>query len=143
MSYCYDYPRPALTTDAIVFCREKQTIYILLIERGIEPFKNYWALPGGFVHMDEDLETACARELEEETGLRNLKLKQLAAFGAVDRDPRGRTVSVVFWSEIQQLLVTEAGDDASEAAWFPIDELPPLAFDHHIIIQYFKSALSL
>jgi 8-oxo-dGTP diphosphatase len=138
MHYCYDYPRPAVTTDAILINRSERGIFILLIQRGVEPYKNYWALPGGFVNMDEELELACTRELQEETGISGIKLTQLATFGAVHRDPRGRTISIVFWGETEKMLPPVAGDDASKAAWYLLDELPPLAFDHEIIISYFK-----
>lgn len=138
MPYRYEYPRPAVTTDAILISRNKNTSYILLIQRGIEPFKNYWALPGGFVNMDEELEVACTRELEEETGISGIKLTQMATFGDVHRDPRGRTISIVFWGETEQMLPPVAGDDARKAAWFPLNELPQLAFDHEKIIRYFR-----
>jgi len=139
MSYTYEYPRPALTTDAILIARERDKIYILLIERKYDPFKGFWALPGGFVNMDEDLNTACARELEEETGITGIHLMQFETFGAVERDPRGRTVSVVFWAETYTLLKAKGSDDAARALWFSIDDLPQLAFDHKLIIdKYLK-----
>lgn len=137
MSYTYDYPRPAVTTDALIICQENGKRFILLIERGIEPFKGQWALPGGFIEMNEDLETACAREVEEETGLRGIDLKQLGAYGAVDRDPRGRTISIVFYSFINDRITPHSGDDAASARWFNLNELPSLAFDHKTIIDDF------
>jgi 8-oxo-dGTP diphosphatase len=136
--YTYQYPRPAVTVDAIIICNR---ISVLLIERGREPFKGKWALPGGFVDMDEDLETACWRELEEETGLRVGELKQFKTYGSVDRDPRGRTISVVFYSFQEEELITNAGDDAAKAQWFPLDNLPELAFDHQQIIDEFTSEI--
>jgi 8-oxo-dGTP diphosphatase len=131
MNYSYAYPRPAVTVDAILLSKKNS---VLLIERNGEPFKGKWALPGGFIEMDESLETACRRELEEETGIRVGELKQFKAYGAVDRDPRGRTISVLFYAFTEEELVAYAGDDAANAQWFPIDQLPELAFDHSQIL---------
>lgn len=133
MSYTYPYPRPALTVDAIIF-KVHQGTDVLLIQRDIAPFEGAWALPGGYVQMDETLEEAAARELREETGLRNIDLYQVKAFGAPDRDPRGRTISVAFWGILKDKQQIVAGDDARNAAWFPINQLPALAFDHQAII---------
>lgn len=133
--YTYSYPRPAVTVDAILISKQNS---VLLIERGREPFKGKWALPGGFIDMDEPLETACMRELEEETGIRITILKQFKAFGAVDRDPRHRTISVIFYAFTENELIARAGDDAAKAQWFPIDQLPELAFDHQLILEEFK-----
>lgn len=134
--YVYKYPRPSLTVDAAVFLREEDIVKILLIKRKNPPFQNSWALPGGFVDMDESLEEAAARELKEETGLDNVNLSQLAAFGAVDRDPRGRTVSVVYYGETDMAnREVKGNDDAAEAEWFDIENLPDLAFDHSDIIK--------
>ena len=135
MSFTYDYPRPALTVDAAVFRKRKNNFKILLIERGNPPFQEMWALPGGFLDMDETLEEAVVRELEEETGLTGIELNQLKAFSAIDRDPRGRTVSVIFWGILHDDQQAVAGDDASKAAWFDLDELPELAFDHKEVIE--------
>ncbi len=134
--YTYQYPRPAVTVDAILISKQNS---VLLIERGREPFKGKWALPGGFVDMDESLETACRRELEEETGLRVGELKQFKAFGAVDRDPRHRTISVLFYAFTDDELTACAGDDAVKAQWFPLRQLPELAFDHQQIIHEFEA----
>lgn len=136
-NYCYKYPRPAVTTDAILVAKQQDQIAILLIQRGIDPYKGHWALPGGFIEMDEELEDACARELEEETGITGVQLQQLAAFGGVNRDPRGRTISVVFWAKVSSKLKAKAGDDAQHAKWFSLNNLPPLAFDHQKVIQQF------
>ena len=136
-NYCYEYPRPAVTTDAILVAKENNQTSVLLIQRGIDPYKDHWALPGGFVEMDEELEDACARELKEETGITNIQLHQLAAFGAVNRDPRGRTISVVFWASVPSKLKAQSGDDAQNAKWFNLNDLPPLAFDHQKVIQQF------
>ena len=135
--YTYQYPRAALTVDAIVFVNEKELIKVLLIERGREPFKNKWALPGGFVEMDETLETACKRELEEETGLVLEAMQQFRTYDAIERDPRHRTISVVFSAELEEIAKVVGSDDAAQADWFPIDELPELAFDHAQILEDF------
>lgn len=136
-AFTYDYPRPMVTVDCIVFCRFENKKQILLILRKNEPFIGTWALPGGFVDMDENLDAAAQRELYEETGLRCQTLKQFRTYGTPDRDPRGRTISVVFYAEVsnadKQKIV--AGDDASDAGWFNIQQLPKLAFDHQQIIQ--------
>ena len=136
MNYTYPYPRPAVTVDAILISPEKS---VLLIERGSEPYKGKWALPGGFIDMDEPLEAACRRELLEETGLRVGELTQFRAYGAVDRDPRGRTISVIFYAFTGEESVASAGDDAAKAKWFPLDQLPELAFDHQQILEEFKT----
>jgi 8-oxo-dGTP diphosphatase len=138
MPYVYAYPRPALTVDALVLAREKGEWQLLLIRRGKEPFKNLWALPGGFVNMDETLEEACRRELEEETGLQCSKLEQFRVFDALDRDPRHRTISVVFYAIFPQVSEVMGNDDASDAGWFPLSQLPDLAFDHREIIMEFQ-----
>lgn len=135
MSYTYPYPRPAVTVDAILISRKQNSV--LLIERGREPFKGNWALPGGFIEMDEELDTACRRELEEETGIRVGDLKQFRAYGSVNRDPRHRTISVIFYTYLDDEIPAMAGDDASRAKWIPIGELPVLAFDHQQILEEF------
>ena len=112
-----------------------------MIERGREPFKGKWALPGGFVELDEELETACHRELEEETGIRVGELKQFRAYGAVNRDPRHRTISVLFYAFTETEILASAGDDAAKAQWFSLDQLPELAFDHQQILDEFKSEI--
>jgi 8-oxo-dGTP diphosphatase len=139
MPYCYKYPRPALTTDAIVVAKENGNKYLLLIERGIEPFKGKWALPGGFVGMEEELEDACTRELKEETGIEGIQLEQFTCVGTNGRDPRGRTVSVVFSATLPKRIKVKGNDDAARAKWFMAENLPPLAFDHEMIIKkYFR-----
>ena len=137
MPYVYVYPRPALTVDALVLAGENEAEKILLIRRGKEPYKGLWALPGGFVNMDEILEQAAIRELVEETGIRLESLEQFRVFDAIDRDPRYRTISVAFYAIIPEILPVKGGDDASEAAWFSLAKLPPLAFDHGEIIGEF------
>lgn len=136
MSYTYEYPRPSLTVDAVVFRDRKEDRFeVLLIQRDRPPFEGDWALPGGFVDMDETLETAVNRELSEETNLNGIKLEQLHSFSALDRDPRGRTVSVVFWGILNDNQQAKAGDDARSVRWFPIDQLPHLAFDHPEVVE--------
>lgn len=135
MRYSYQYPRLALTVDAVVFKTTGSKKFILLIQRKNEPFQGKWALPGGFVDMDETLETAVQRELEEETGLKNIELKQLHAFSELGRDPRGRTVSVVFWGIVKNETIPVSGDDAVDARWFDKEQLPELAFDHDEVVR--------
>ena len=135
MTYCYDFPRLALTVDCCVFGRKNDAIYILLVKRGKDPFRNQWALPGGFVEMDELLADAASRELYEETGLRIEAMSQLYVFDGLQRDPRGRTISVIFWAFSDRLSEPLAGSDASHAHWFQIDQLPGLAFDHEEVIK--------
>jgi len=133
--FSYNYPRAAVTVDAILISPNHS---VLLIERGRDPYKGTWALPGGFIDMDEELEVACQRELEEETGIKLEGLKQFKAFGGVNRDPRHRTISILFYCFTESEIQSTAGDDAASARWFPIDELPELAFDHLLILEEFK-----
>ena len=135
MSFTYEYPRPCVTTDCLVFRKIDSEWSVLLIERGNEPFKGCWALPGGFLEMEEDLDTCAARELQEETGLTGIDLHQLYAFGAPDRDPRHRTISVAYWGVDNTERQVVGSDDAVEARWFALDKLPSLAFDHEQILQ--------
>jgi 8-oxo-dGTP diphosphatase len=131
MPFTYDYPRPALTVDAVIFRKNDQELEVLLIQRKNYPFEGMWALPGGFVDMDETVEEAVVRELYEETGLKIEKLEQLHTFSALGRDPRGRTVSVTFFGILQeQPSQVLAGDDAMDAKWFKMNQIPHLAFDH-------------
>lgn len=136
MPFTYEYPRPAVTVDCVVFGFDESDLKILLIQRALDPFKGHWALPGGFVQMRESLDTAALRELREETGLSSVFLEQLYTFGDPHRDPRGPTISVAYYA-----LVTLAGrkltaaTDAANAAWFSASDLPSLAFDHHKIVE--------
>ncbi len=143
MSFTYEYPRPALTVDAVIFRRFENEWQVLLIKRGNEPFKGMWAFPGGFVDMDEELIDSAKRELQEETGLTDVDLYQLYAFGTIGRDPRHRTVSVVYWgvAQMENSEVT-GGDDAEQARWFPVGNAPGLAFDHHEILVMAVSKLN-
>ena len=135
--HTYEYPRPSVTVDIVVFGYDGgRQLKLLLIERGGEPYKGSWALPGGFVDMDEDLETAALRELEEETGVKDLYVEQLYTFGTPGRDPRGRVISVAYFSLVNlQDHPAVAASDATRAEWFPTNELPDLAFDHADIIS--------
>jgi 8-oxo-dGTP diphosphatase len=134
--YVYDWPRPMVTVDAAVFAFGAGRAKLLLIQRKHEPYQGRWALPGGFVEMDEDLPDAAARELAEETGLRNVPLEQLATFGRPGRDPRGRTITVVYFGLVEnEREQIEAADDAAAARWFDIESLPPMAFDHDEIAR--------
>ncbi len=133
IKYCYDYPRAAITVDIIVVKDNK----ILLIKRANNPFKDMWAFPGGFMDMDEELETAAKRELIEETGIEVDNIKQFKTYSSVDRDPRHRTISTVFYHVTNKELIATAGDDAADAKWWDINELPALAFDHQLITEEF------
>lgn len=133
MSYTYKYPRPAVTADCVVIAQA--TREVLLIQRGIEPFKGCWAFPGGFMNMDETTEQCAVRELEEETGLRVSSLRQIGTYSKVDRDPRGRTITVAYLALIDAPVSVKGQDDAAQAQWFPLSALPPLAFDHAEIMQ--------
>lgn len=138
--YCYDYPRPSVTVDIILFTFHEDQLKVLLVRRDHEPFANHWALPGGFVNIDEDLEEAARRELNEETNVRDVYLEQLYTFGEPDRDPRGRVITVAYFAllsndQVRGLQIRGASD-AGEAAWWNIYDLPQLAFDHARILQY-------
>jgi ADP-ribose pyrophosphatase YjhB (NUDIX family)/predicted O-methyltransferase YrrM len=128
--YTYDWPRPMLTVDVVAFSLSEGKKLVLLIRRGESPFKEKWAFPGGFVELDEELEAAALRELKEETGLTGLEIEQLCTFGKVDRDPRGRTITVVYAGICKNEDVVTGSDDAIEARWFDVDNLPEMAFDH-------------
>lgn len=134
MLYTYKYPRPAVTADCVVMTKEAVP-KVLLIERGNDPFKGCWAFPGGFMNMDETTEQCAIRELEEETGLKVTNLHQIGAYSKVDRDPRGRTITVAYLAVIDAPVEVSGQDDAAKAQWFPIDALPPLAFDHEDIMR--------
>jgi 8-oxo-dGTP diphosphatase len=127
-----------LTTDCIILRGKNTETEVLLIQRANAPFKNKWALPGGFVEMDEEIEHAASRELEEETGLTKISLTQFRTFGKLGRDPRGRTVSVVFFGYLKKNQKPAAGSDAKNFEWYKLTELPPLAFDHEEVLQQFR-----
>lgn len=136
MSHSYKYARPALTTDCVVFGLDAEDLKVLLIERALTPYKGEWALPGGFVHVGESLDDSALRELKEETGLSKVYLEQLYSFGNPDRDPREHVVTVAYYALVNLVEHRPKADtDAKNAAWFSLDELPPLAFDHKKIIE--------
>lgn len=134
MEYTYKYPRPAVTADCVVMTDEPLP-KVLLIKRGAEPFKGAWAFPGGFMNMDETTEQCAIRELEEETGLRLTDIHQIGAYSKIDRDPRGRTVTVAYLAIIDEPATVIGQDDAAKAEWWPLSDLPHLAFDHYDIMQ--------
>ena len=134
MAYTYEYPRPSVTADCVVITKE-DTPQVLLIQRGFEPFKGCWALPGGLMNMDETTEQCAIRELEEETGLKISDVRQIGAFSKIDRDPRGRTITVAYLAIVDAPLEVKGLDDAAKAQWFLLSALPPLAFDHADILR--------
>lgn len=133
MSYTYKYPRPAVTTDCVVFTKEEEP-KVLLIQRGNKPYKGCWAFPGGFMNMEETAEECAVRELKEETGLTVNQIQQIGAYSKVDRDPRGRTISIAYLAIVDAPTAVTGMDDAAKAAWFPLSSLPDLAFDHQDIM---------
>ena len=141
MTFEYKYARPALAVDCVVFGLDVH-LKVLLIERGLDPFKGSWALPGGFVEMNESLDEAARRELEEETSLKNIFLEQLYTFSAPDRDPRERVISAAYYALVRLSdHRLQAATDAKDARWFDVRELPALAFDHADILQMAKERL--
>ncbi|MEN8171031.1 MAG: NUDIX domain-containing protein [Pseudomonadota bacterium] len=140
--YCYDYPHPAVTVDIVVFTIRDEQLKLLLIRRAGEPYRGKWALPGGFVGMDEDLEQAARRELEEETGVSGVYLEQLYSFGKPGRDPRERVITIAYYALIpSEKIQLRAATDAEAVGWFGMDELPPLAFDHDEIFAMARQRL--
>lgn len=136
MPFTYQYPRAALTVDCVVFGFDEGALKVLLIRRGIEPYRNRWALPGGFVRPEETLDAAARRELQEETGLREIYLEQLYTFGELARDPRERVISVAYFALVRRAEhLPLAATDAAEAAWFEVEKVPSLAFDHAEILK--------
>jgi len=136
MSYTYDYPRPALTVDCVVFGFAAASAFkVLLIKRKLPPYEGEWSLPGGFVQVTESVEAAAVRELQEETGVKDIFLEQLYTFGGLERDPRERVVSVAYYALVSlQEHPLQAATDASDAGWFSLSELPKLGFDHGEIL---------
>jgi 8-oxo-dGTP diphosphatase len=132
-----DYPRPAVTVDVVIFTLREGDLQVLLVRRKSPPFQGMWAIPGGFIRIDESLEEAALRELEEETGVRDVYLEQLYTFGDPDRDPRGRVITVAYFALVPaDAVYPHAGSDAAEARWWSMYHLPPLAFDHDKILAY-------
>ena len=137
MPYTYEFPRPSLTVDCVIFGLDRSSrLKILLIQRGKEPFKDRWALPGGFVEMEEDVEAAALRVLKQETGVKNVFIEQLYTFGTPRRDPRGRVVSVAYYALVNlDAHQINSDADALDVAWFDIAALPKLAFDHDLMLK--------
>ena len=140
LKYHYKYPHPSVTTDCVIFGFDGTRLNVLLIERGNDPYKGCWAFPGGFQNMDESALEGAKRELYEETGLRDAYIHQFHAFSAPDRDPRERVISIAYFALVR-LTDVKAGDDAAKAQWFPLDEIPPLAFDHDKMLREALKAL--
>ena len=138
MAFTYKYPRPALTADCVVITKGEMP-EVLLIQRGDEPYKGQWAFPGGFMEMDETMEECAIRELKEETGLELSELHQIGVYSKVDRDPRGRTVTVAYLAVVDSTIAVEGQDDAAKAEWWPLTTPPPLAFDHEDILKDAKA----
>ena len=134
LKYHYKYPHPSVTTDCVVFGYDGLRLNVLLIERGADPFKGHWAFPGGFLNIDESAQQGAKRELFEETGLREAYLRQFHTFSAVNRDPRERVISIAYYALVR-ISEVKGGDDAAKAQWFPLDSVPPLAFDHDMMLR--------
>ena len=133
--YTYKYPHPVVTADCIVFACQNEKTQVLLIKRGSEPCKDMWALPGGFMNIDESAEEAAIRELKEETGIDVKEVTQVGAYSKVDRDPRERVITIAFYTVIDNPVRAVGQDDAKQAEWFTLDNLPTLAFDHSEILS--------
>lgn len=132
--YCYKYPHPAVTTDCVIFGFDGSNLKILLVQRGIDPYKGKWALPGGFLKPEEPAEVGALRELKEETGLESAYIEQFHAYSEPDRDPRERVITIAYLALVK-LQEVNGGDDAADARWFPVNEVPQLAFDHDLILR--------
>lgn len=134
LKYCYKYPHPSVTTDCVIFGFDGTKLKVLLVERGIEPYKGKWALPGGFLRMEESAEQGALRELQEETGLESAYIRQFHTFTEPKRDPRERVITIAYYAlvRIQEVV---GGDDAARAEWFALDDVPALAFDHDQILR--------
>ncbi len=144
MAYTYDWPKASVTADAVIFRLNNEAWEVLLIKRKYDPYAGMWALPGGFMDMDETTEQTAHRELEEETGLKNVKMKQLHTFDTIGRDPRGRTVTVMYYGiTSMDNSDVKGGDDAADAKWFKISELPEMAFDHDAPVEMAFGLLNL
>lgn len=138
--YCYKYPHPSVTTDCVIFGFDGTRLKILLVQRGIEPYKGRWAFPGGFMNIDESAEDGAARELKEETGFEGAYIRQFHTFTAPGRDPRERVITIAYYALVKMQEV-KGSDDAADARWFALDEVPQLAFDHDQILRKAEQAL--
>ncbi|MDE7420879.1 MAG: NUDIX hydrolase [Muribaculaceae bacterium] len=132
--YCYKYPHPAVTTDCVIFGFDGDELKVLLIERGIEPYKGHWAFPGGFLNPSESAEEGALRELKEETGIKSAYIEQFHTYSTPDRDPRERVITIAYMALVK-IQEARGGDDAADAKWFPIGKTPKLAFDHDMILR--------
>lgn len=139
-NYCYKYPHPSVTTDCVIFGFDGSKLKVLLIERGIEPYKGRWAFPGGFLNMEESAEEGALRELQEETGLTGAYIEQFHTFTDPKRDPRERVITIAYFALVR-IQDVKGGDDAAKAQWFALDEIPQLAFDHDMILRMAQSRL--
>lgn len=140
LKYSYKYPHPSVTTDCVIFGFDGVKLKVLLVERGMAPYKGRWAFPGGFLNMDESAEEGVLRELKEETGLEGAYIRQFHTFSAPQRDPRERVITIAYYALVRMQEV-KGGDDASDARWFALDEVPPLAFDHDQILRKAEKTL--
>ena len=140
--YAYQYPRASVTADAVLFAEKDGQMYVLLIQRGNEPYKGYWAFPGGFLNMDETVAHCAERELEEETGIVLTGMQLSGIYSDVERDPRGRVITAAY-TAMTTMPVATAADDAAAAKWWSLNELPPLAFDHDKILVDAKKVLKI
>lgn len=138
--YCYKYPHPSVATDCVIFGFDGTKLRVLLVKRGVEPYEGRWALPGGFMKMDESAEESARRELHEETGLEAAYIRQFHTFTAPERDPRERVITIAYYA-LARMQEVKGGDDAAEARWFALDEVPQLAFDHDRILRKAGQAL--
>jgi len=140
--YAYEYPRASVTADAVLFAEKEGQMYVLLIQRGNDPYKGYWAFPGGFLNMDETVARCAERELEEETGIVLTGMQLSGIYSDVERDPRGRVITAAY-TAMTTMPEATAADDAAAAQWWPLNELPPLAFDHDKILADAKKVLKI
>lgn len=140
LKYSYKYPHPSVTTDCVIFGFDGVKLKVLLVERGMAPYKGRWAFPGGFLNMDESAEEGALRELKEETGLEGAYIRQFHTFSNPQRDPRERVITIAYYALVRMQEV-KGGDDASDARWFALDEVPPLAFDHDQILRKAEKTL--
>ena len=140
--YAYQYPRASVTADAVLFAEKEGQMYVLLIQRGNDPYKGYWAFPGGFLNMDETVARCAERELKEETGIVLTGMQLVGIYSDVERDPRGRVITAAY-TAMTTMPEATAADDAAAAQWWPLDDFPPLAFDHETILRDAKRVMNI